>query len=110
MGLTTILTTIGFVHRNTPKCKILIFKENWTPADILGQAADVWGSRVASSNLASPTRVLRVIRLDSGAVPWAFGRLNTSSTAHVLLRHYLNLNVDVDIIEQDQLVPGHRRA
>jgi len=28
MGLTTILTTFGFVHRNTPKCELLIFKEN----------------------------------------------------------------------------------
>ena len=45
MGLTTILTTIWVVHRNTPKCKILIFKENWTSGDLLGHAADVWGSK-----------------------------------------------------------------
>jgi len=47
MRLTTILTTFGFVHRNTPVRKILIFKENWTSADVLGHAADVWDQRVA---------------------------------------------------------------
>ena len=45
MGLTTILTTIWVFHRNTPKCKILNFKENWTSEDVYGHAADVWGSR-----------------------------------------------------------------
>ena len=44
MGLTTILTTV-FVHRNTPKSKILILKENWPSVDGLGHTADVWGAR-----------------------------------------------------------------
>jgi hypothetical protein len=56
MGLTTILTTIDFVHRNTPMCKILISKENWTSEDVCGHTADVWGQGVASSNLANPTK------------------------------------------------------
>jgi hypothetical protein len=34
-----------FVHRHTPKCRIVIFKENRTFVDVLGPAADVWGSR-----------------------------------------------------------------
>jgi len=41
MGLTTILTTIWVVHRNTHKRKILISKENWTSEDVGGHAADV---------------------------------------------------------------------
>ncbi len=52
MGLTTILTTIWVVHRNTPKCKILISKENWTSEDVGGHAADVWGQGLTSLNLA----------------------------------------------------------
>ena len=47
MVLTTILTTIGFVHRNTTMCKSLNFKENWTSRDVFGHAADVWGQGVA---------------------------------------------------------------
>jgi hypothetical protein len=52
MGLTTILTTIWVVHRNAPKCEIPIFKESLTSVDVLGHAADVWGSRAMSSCLA----------------------------------------------------------
>jgi hypothetical protein len=29
----------------SPKCKVLIFKENGTSLDILGHAVDVWGSK-----------------------------------------------------------------
>jgi hypothetical protein len=43
MGLTTILTTIELVHRNTPKCETPISKESLTSVDVLGHAADVWG-------------------------------------------------------------------
>ena len=48
MGLTTVLTTIGFVHQNPPECEILISKEIWTAEDLCGRAADVGvkGSRV----------------------------------------------------------------
>src|SRR5215213_3583651 len=52
MGLTTIL----FVHRNTPKCEIPIFNENRASEDVCGHAADDWGSRGRESNLASPTK------------------------------------------------------
>jgi hypothetical protein len=51
MGLTTILPPVAFGHRNAPKFRILIFKENWTSGDVRGHAANVWGSRVASSSL-----------------------------------------------------------
>jgi hypothetical protein len=56
MGLTTILTTIWVVHRNTPKRKIHIFKENWTSVDGLGRAADVWGSRGREFKSRQPDR------------------------------------------------------
>jgi hypothetical protein len=58
MGLTTILTTIWFVHRNTPKRRILIFKENWTSVDVLGHAADVWESSAMSFVLSAATAMI----------------------------------------------------
>jgi hypothetical protein len=57
MGLTTILTTICFVHRTTPKCKIIIFKEDWTSKDVRGDAADVWGSRVSRVQISWDVRL-----------------------------------------------------
>ena len=48
MGLTTILTPLVFVHRNTPMCKKHIFNGNWTCGDVLDTLpmSGVKGSRV----------------------------------------------------------------
>jgi|SRR6188508_1129852 hypothetical protein len=62
MGLTTILTTIGSVHRNTPMYRIVIYKGKWTSEDICGRAADVWGSR-GRECLASPTNAFPYIQV-----------------------------------------------
>jgi hypothetical protein len=56
MGLTTILTTIWVCPPKYAQVQNPYFKENWTSADVLGHAADVWGSKSHESNLASPTR------------------------------------------------------
>jgi hypothetical protein len=49
MGLTTILTRhISVRPPKWPKCRVLIFKENWTSGDVHVHAADVWGSRAMS--------------------------------------------------------------
>ena len=71
----------GFVHRNTPKREILIFKENWTSVDSLGHAADVWGQVTASSNLASPTTRWRIATPDQSRVHPAAGSSSTSRSA-----------------------------
>ena len=42
---------LWFVHRNTPKCEIVIFEENRTSEDVRRHAADVWGQRAMSSCL-----------------------------------------------------------
>jgi hypothetical protein len=55
MGLTTILTTIWVVHRNAPKCKILIFRENWTSGtslDTLPMSGGQWVAVVDRLRLA----------------------------------------------------------
>ena len=65
MGLTTILTTIWVCPPNPCKCGILIFKENWTPPDILGHAADVWGSRGREFKSRQPDQTIHSIRTKS---------------------------------------------
>jgi hypothetical protein len=62
IGLTTILTTIWVVHRNAPKCGVLVFKESWTAEDVRGHAADVSGQGLPSSSLAGPTKPIHYIR------------------------------------------------
>jgi hypothetical protein len=44
----------GFVHRNAPKCKILIFKENWTSGTSLDTLPMSGGQRAMSSCLVLP--------------------------------------------------------
>ena len=39
------LTTIRVCPPKYVEVQFLIFKENWTSGDVLGHAADVWGSR-----------------------------------------------------------------
>jgi hypothetical protein len=58
MGLTTILTTIWVCPPKCAKVQIHIFKENRTSVDVLGHAADVWGSNGPESNHVHPVTVM----------------------------------------------------
>jgi hypothetical protein len=67
MGLTTVLTTIGSVHRDTSKCRILIFRENRTSVDVLGHAADVWGSK-SHEFLSRPAAAVMILPITADLV------------------------------------------
>jgi hypothetical protein len=59
---------LGFVYRNTPKCKILILRENWTSGDVLGHAADVWGSK-SHEFLSCPAGTAMILPMTDDLVP-----------------------------------------
>jgi hypothetical protein len=58
------LTTIWVVHRNTSRCKILIFYEDWTSADVCAHAADVWGFKSHEFVLSAATVMILPITDD----------------------------------------------
>ena len=68
MGLTTILTTIWVCPPKYAQVQILIFKENWTCGDILGHAADVWGS-MSHEFLYSPAATVMILPMTDDLAP-----------------------------------------
>jgi hypothetical protein len=58
----------GFVHQNTPMCRILIFKDNRTSGDVPGHAADVWGSK-SHEFLSCPAATAMILPITDDLVP-----------------------------------------
>src|SRR5215203_3520012 len=97
MGLTTILTAIGFVHRNPPMCRLLFFKK----LDLRGTSSDALpmsGARGRGSvrgqcvrMVKSGPRQVKMSRVDDRKEILLFGQppLGWHVALHALVYHYL---------------------